>query len=240
MKMKVLALTMAFLMMVGVVPVYAESVVSPSPEFDVALNPELDYLILVNDENPYEFGGTYDKALTKKDENGAYTAMTWVPDVAGDATLVEKAAFEAFVRLQADLAKKGILIQIYSGYRTEEDQQWLADFYKENPPIWKVSAAGLSGHHTGLELWIYVWDTFEGDQFLWGAETIERQKENPRFKLIHEVMPDYGFIDRYPEGKEGWTGTPAEPYEIRFVGSPEVAHEIMDNGLCLEEYLLNK
>ena len=42
-------------------------------------------------------------------------------------------------------------------------------------------------------------------------------------------------------GKEEWTGTQSEPFEIRFVGSPEVAHAIMDNGLCLEEYLeMNK
>ena len=219
---------------------------APSPELQGQmwiLNPELDYLILVNDEHPYGFGGEYDTALTRKTADGVYTAMTWAPDTSGDATLVENATYEAFLHLQADLAKRGLLIQLYSGYRSEEDQQGLVDYFEEvgTQPIWKVAEAGCSGHHTGLQLWIYIWDTFEGDHFLWGAETLERQESIPRFKVLHEVMPDYGFIDRYPAGKEEWTGTPAEPYEIRFVGSSEVAHEIMDNNLCLEEYLeLNK
>ena len=30
---------------------------------------------------------------------------------------------------------------------------------------------------------------------------------------------------------------PNEPYQIRFVGSSKIAHEIMDDGLSLEEYL---
>ena len=54
-----------------------------------------------------------------------------------------------------------------------------------------------------------------------------------------ESLADFGFIDRYPGGKEQITGFPSEPYEIRFVGSAEVAHAIMDNGLCLEEYISN-
>lgn len=206
----------------------------------IELNPRLDYLILVNDDHPYEFGGEYDEILTEKDENGKFVAMFPAPDTTGVPTLVEKATYDAFVRLQGELAKRGLLIQLFSGYRSQEDQKWLVDTYKDNPPIWWVGGEDTSGHLTGLELWIYVWDVFEGEEFMWGAETQERAETISRFKILHELMPDYGFIDRYPAGKEDWTGVSSEPYEIRFVGSPVVAHEIMDNGLCLEEYLANK
>ena len=72
---------------------------------------------------------------------------------------------------------------------------------------------------------------------IWYTETAERQKTIPFFKLLHETLADFGFIDRYPAGKEDITGMPCLPYLIRFVGSSEVAHAIMDNGLCLEEYV---
>lgn len=46
---------------------------------------------------------------------------------------------------------------------------------------------------------------------------------------------DYGFILRYPEDKVNITDIEYEPWHYRYVGN--TAHEIMDNGLCLEEYV---
>ena len=49
-------------------------------------------------------------------------------------------------------------------------------------------------------------------------------------------MISYGFIERYPEGKEDITGIAAEPWHFRYVGLPHAA--IMKlHGFCLEEYL---
>lgn len=56
-------------------------------------------------------------------------------------------------------------------------------------------------------------------------------------KTLRAIMADYGFIERYPQGKEEETGFPADPSIIRFVWSSEIAHSIMDEKLCLEEYL---
>lgn len=46
----------------------------------------------------------------------------------------------------------------------------------------------------------------------------------------------YGYIVRYPRGKENTTGNPYCPWHLRYVGQPHAAlmHE---NGLCLEEYI---
>ena len=47
---------------------------------------------------------------------------------------------------------------------------------------------------------------------------------------------EYGFILRYPSGKTELTGVSYEPWHYRYVGV-EAAGEIMEQGLCLEEYL---
>lgn len=47
---------------------------------------------------------------------------------------------------------------------------------------------------------------------------------------------DYGFIVRYTEEKESITGIIDEPWHFRYVGK-DVARDLKETGLCLEEYL---
>ena len=47
---------------------------------------------------------------------------------------------------------------------------------------------------------------------------------------------DYGFILRYPEGKEDLTGVDYIPYHFVYVGTT-IAQEMAENDWCLEEYL---
>ena len=202
----------------------------PMDAFAVAMNPERDYLIVVNDDHEYIFSSDYDMAL-KQD-------IIYLSDCYGELTPIEKGAGAALSLLKQHLSDQGIEIQLFSAYRTREDQQWVYDYYG-NLEDWsetnKVAKPGFSEHHTGLlvnivAMWPWVDD--------WATETPEHHEIDPDFfDMIHASLADYGFIDRYPEGKEDITGYPSEPYEIRFVGSSKIAHEIMDNGLCLEEYL---
>lgn len=192
----------------------------PEDEFARAMDPYLDYLILVNWEHPYEFGGAYDQQLQKD--------LSCVADCyIGEATPIENGALYAFTLLQYELEQKGTEIGLFNAYRTYEDQEETRRLYPET-----TVEPGFSEHHTGLVLDIMI--KRDG---IWYTETAERQAEFPEFKIVHETLADYGFIDRYPPGKEAYTGLPSMPYEIRFVGSSEIAHEIMDNNLCLEEYL---
>ena len=225
-------LCIMLLFIAGALTVYASEPEDPEPEdaFAVGLNPERDYLVCINDQNEYVFGGDYDKAL-KPD-------IIYVSDCYGEPTAIEKGANTAFSMLKQYLADEGIEIQLFSAYRTKEDQQWVYDYYGSLEG-WSdtnyVAEPGFSEHHTGLLLNIVAWwpelDT-------WATETPERTAEDPEFfGRIHAALADFGFIYRYPAGKEDATGYPAEPYEIRFVGSSKVAHDIMDNDLCLEEYL---
>lgn len=207
----------------------------PNDPFTVAMNPKRDYLIIVDDEHPYEFDGAYDRLLQED--------IVYVADVVtGDPTPIEKGALYAFTELQYALRQKGIQIGLYSAYRTKEDQEWVYENYS-NLEGWSetntVKEAGYSEHHTGLLLDIVVWLPDDHGKWGWTTETAEKSKDFAESKLLHDSLADYGFIDRYPAGKEEITGVSAEPYEIRFVGSSKIAHEIMDNNLCLEEYLEN-
>lgn len=57
-----------------------------------------------------------------------------------------------------------------------------------------------------------------------------------KYAWILENMPHYGFILRYPEGKEDITGHDAQKNHIRYVAYPD-SQIIYDNGFTLEEYI---
>lgn len=46
----------------------------------------------------------------------------------------------------------------------------------------------------------------------------------------------FGFVIRYPQGKQAVTGYIWEPWHLRYLGVP-VATELHSSGLTLEEYL---
>lgn len=57
----------------------------------------------------------------------------------------------------------------------------------------------------------------------------------PEADWIAQHAPEYGFIIRYPEGKEAITGYKYEPWHIRYVGV-DIAKDIAAQNLTLEEY----
>ena len=54
-------------------------------------------------------------------------------------------------------------------------------------------------------------------------------------KWLADNSAKYGFILRYPSGKEEITSIEYEPWHFRYVGV-DAANVITDNGLCLEEF----
>ncbi len=61
-------------------------------------------------------------------------------------------------------------------------------------------------------------------------------KDIPLEVWLAEHCQDYGFILRFPEGKEEYTGVMYEPWHFRYVGV-DAAKYIMENNLCLEEFV---
>ena len=64
----------------------------------------------------------------------------------------------------------------------------------------------------------------------------EKQEKTEENKWLQEHCAEYGFILRYPKGKEEITGISYESWHFRYVGT-EISKYIMENGLTLEEFL---
>ncbi len=107
----------------------------------------------------------------------------------------------------------GLFNEEINSVGTQAAEQWVA------PP-------GYSEHQTG-----YVFDL---DLNVDGGNGIDYSGEG-NYAWINEHCSDYGFIIRYPAGKEDITGYSAEPWHFRYVGIPH-AQYISDNNITLEEY----
>ena len=101
---------------------------------------------------------------------------------------------------------------LYNSY-VRRDGAKAADRYSARP--------GYSEHQTGLAFDINYADY--------------RFKNTAEAKWLAANAYKYGFILRYPEGKESITGYMYEPWHYRYVGV-ESAKKIFDSGLTLEEY----
>lgn len=127
--------------------------------------------------------------------------------------------------LQADAKAVGIDMPVISAYRSYETQKVLFDSYyaKDGDKADTYSARpGHSEHQTGLAFDVGAIDDNYGDTI--GG------------KWLYNNCANYGFIIRYLKGKESITGYKYEPWHIRYVGK-EVAMDIMNRGITLEEYL---
>ena len=103
--------------------------------------------------------------------------------------------------------------------------------YGEEYTVSHVAVPGYSEHHTGLALDLFL---IVDGQIMYENEDLEKYPEI--WAKIHELAPDYGFILRYPEGKEDITGYSYEPWHLRYVGA-DLAKVITEEGLTLEEYI---
>ena len=94
-------------------------------------------------------------------------------------------------------------------------------------------APGCSEHHTGLAFDIT-------DEQIYAADYNNRHDETVAdtevYKWMAEHCTDYGFIVRYPEGKEEFYHMACYPGHFRYVGV-EAAKYITENDLCFEEFL---
>lgn len=134
----------------------------------------------------------------------------------------------------------GIYLQICSPYRDYAYQEMLFDrkinmymgagySYMEAYILGSqvVTVPGASEHQLGLALDI-VSNTYTALDEGFG--------ETDAGKWLLEHSREYGFILRYPKGKEYITGIDFEPWHFRYVGV-EAATVIMDEGITLEEFV---
>ena len=191
------------------------------------------YLILVNKENPC----------------GADHAPKSLSTIPSRLTLYGK---EVELESNAALAAEALVLELHahgyedivitSGYRDYAYQQVLFNTYLGNEkaahPNWTEEQCraevltysafpGQSEHQTGLCMDLISIKNVTLD---------ETFADNPAYAWLVKNAHSFGFILRYPKGKEGITGYSYEPWHYRFVGV-EAATAIYEQGITLEEYL---
>ncbi len=162
--------------------------------------------------------------------------LVHVKNSLGDDVAAEKKAYDAYLKLKADLENDGIYVDLDSAYRSVAEQQAIVDdftvTYGEDYVKQYVAVPGFSEHHTGLALDLYL--NIDGKDVYLNEDMVEYPEI---WAKIHEKLADYGFILRYLDGKDEITGYSYEPWHIRYVDSVDIAKEIAEKGETLEEYL---
>ena len=184
----------------------------------------IDYLALVNKQNVLPDG--WEEAVQ----------IVTVKNSLGDDVEVEAKAYDAYLDLKAELEAEGVHVDLDSARRSIAEQQEIVDDfterYGEDYVKLYVAVPGFSEHHTGLALDLYLnidgKDVYENEDMVQYPEI---------WAKVHEKLADHGFILRYLQGKEDITGYGYEPWHIRYIDNPKIAHEIMDAGITFEEYL---
>ena len=155
-----------------------------------------------------------------------------LPDVSTTKKLyVREIIHEDLKEMFEDAKSQDIYLSITSGYRSYQYQKTLFNNYAARDGIEAASRysarPGQSEHQTGLALDLASQS---------GKCTLSTCfKDTDEGKWLKENAWKYGFVLRYPEGKEEITGYMFEPWHFRYVGKKE-AKKIQDSGLTIEEY----
>lgn len=165
--------------------------------------------------------------------NGVLIANKKYPLPSTFAPGESKEAREAFEEMSAEAKLSGINLTAFSTYRSYEYQTSLYDRYVKRDGVEKAdrysARPGYSEHQTGL-----AFDIGEVNyEKHWASSSFG---ETEAGKWVAANAYRYGFILRYPKGKEEITGYMHESWHFRYVGK-EIAEEIFKRNVTLEEYL---
>ncbi len=187
-----------------------------------------DITILVNKENPLTKDFIPNNLIAvDENENNFHNFID--PNM---KPMIDKSAYEDYLKLISKAKEDGFILTIDSGYRSFEYQKVVLELItKEEGEEYAskfVALPGCSEHQTGLAIDFAAIHNNIYDENL-NDEEIEWLKNNA-YK--------YGFILRYPEGKEEITGYAYEPWHYRYVG--KLSTLLYENNITLEEYYLKK
>ena len=166
-------------------------------------------------------------SLQSTRENELVSANTDYPDI----LLCRDAASALQMVLEKISAARDIVP--VSGYRSQWEQTQIHnDSLKESGAEFTkkyVALPGHSEHQTGMAI----------DLGLYSDHIDFIRPDFPYdgiCEMFREAAPSYGFVERYPAGKEKITGIAHEPWHFRYVGFPHSAI-MADMELALEEYV---
>ena len=143
--------------------------------------------------------------------------------------MLNKEAYEAFKRMSNDARNEGLYILSRSPYRSYGTQYSIYNNYKNTRGLaWADSWSarpGHSEHQTGYALDVKSYTSDSLDSFGYTKE----------YAWMQNNAHKYGFILRYPSGKEFITGYNFENWHYRYVGV-DAATIIVTENITFEEY----
>jgi len=136
--------------------------------------------------------------------------------------------YNAFINMFKAAKSENLTLIINSSYRSYEEQKEIYDYYNtlkgENYANKIAARPGHSEHQTGMSIDIQTY-----------GSNIDTFEEFDEFKWLKDNAHKYGFILRYPKGKEYLTGYEYESWHYRYVGI-DVATYIYQNNITFDEY----
>ena len=200
------------------------------PEIDVT---QWQY-VLVNGDHPLEPKEYEPANLVYLNMTGDDTDIRTAYD--GNRQVVDELIAQPLIDMTQACKNAGLPVYLSSGYRSYYIQQQNFERICRNNGIsdgknaegnYITMPAGCSEHQSGL--CCDVTDRYHEIKNDAIAEIATVQ-------WLDEHCADYGFILRFPQDKTNITHVMGESWHFRYVGQ-EAAHYIMDNHLCLEEFL---
>ena len=141
---------------------------------------------------------------------------------------IRKEVYDAFREMFNAAKEENLTLIVNSSYRSYEEQKEIYDDYDNNRGreyADKYAARpDFSEHQTGLSI----------DVFAPGSN-MSNFESTDEFKWLSENSYKYGFILRYPKGKEDITGYNYEAWHYRYVGK-DLAEKVFESGLTYDEY----
>ena len=150
--------------------------------------------------------------------------------IKGTSFYLNKECYEAFLKMYNDAYKAGYGFKMKSAYRSYDTQVSTYNYWVSTENGDKTKAdiysarAGFSEHQTG-----YAFDIRDYDY------KYEDYSKSESFKWVSKNAHKYGFIIRFPKGKEHITGYQYESWHYRYCGV-ECATYIYENDITYEEY----
>lgn len=176
-----------------------------------------NYLILVN--KFYYLGKDFERS-DLENINLAY---------AYDGQRASKIVIDNFKEMRNDVEELlGVHLMVNSSYRPYKEQEEVYNSFKQVSLQYADAYAarpGFSEHQTGLAIDITSLE----------HPYVKDFKVSEEYKWLKENCHKYGFILRYPEGKEYLTGYNTESWHFRYVGK-EVAKNIYNENITFDEY----
>ena len=183
--------------------------------------------------------GTLDASLLTLGLAGNPLPADYVPDtltqisssvdgvnlVTSRAALVQEQALEPLYRLMRAAASEGQTLYVRQAYRSYADEERRYELLVGSGQA--AQKPGESSYQTGLSV------TLVGED--WKTRELTADFANSsEGKWLSAHAAEYGFVLRYPQGKEEITGWSYEPWHFRYVGTSAAA-AMTQQGLCLEE-----